>query len=140
MRILCLSSSPSSEQIAAFGEGYFCTQSFHVQPGTTYTVLGLTFYVRSQLYGTGVTAEIADDDGHLVTVPLCLFEIVDGRASRHWVVRAWDDGTTALWPASFFSEFYRDDLSEGVSEATMEYERVRGQIEAETITPDLRLL
>lgn len=42
-----------------------------------------------------------------------------------------ESGTVALWPPSFFGEFYRDDLSEGVPEITDDYERVKRQIEAE---------
>ena len=118
-----------------FGEGYFKDQSFHVQAGATYTVLGLTFHIRSNLYGTTATVEIADDEGHLATVPLCLFEVVDDRISRHWIIRSWDDGTVALWPRSFFSEFYRDDLSEGMPDVAADYERVKRLIEAEASEP-----
>lgn len=140
MRVKCLSVSPSPEQLAAFGEGYYKNQSFGVQPGTTYTVLGLTFHVRSNLYGTNVTAAIDDNDGRLVEVPLCLFEVVDDRSSRYWVIRRWEDGTVALWPPSFFSEFYHDDLSEGVPEVVSDYERVKRQIETEASVPGLHAL
>jgi hypothetical protein len=140
MRVRCLSASPSPEQLAAFGEGYYKNQALGVEPGTTYIVLGLTFHVRSNLYGTNVTVAIDDDEGHLAEVPLCLFEIVDDRASRYWVIRQWEGGADALWPPSFFAEFYHDDLSEGMPEMVSDYERVKRQIETEATAPELRAL
>jgi len=122
---------PSAEQLLVLGQDYYQNQAFHVHAGAAYVVLGLTFHIRSNLYGTAMTVEIQDDYGRLATVPLCLFEIVDEHLSTYWVIRHWTDGTVAMWPPSFFADFYHDDLSEGVAEVVSDYARVKRQIEAE---------
>jgi len=122
------------------GPDYYRKQAFHIHGDGTYTVLGLTFHIRSNLYGSGVTVQIDDDYGRLASVPLCLFEIVDDRMSSHWVARQWADGTVAMWPPSFFIDFYYDDLSEGVDEIVRDHARVKQELEAEAnaqpLSPD----
>jgi hypothetical protein len=73
------------------------------------------------------------DYGHLVSAPLCLFEVVDSTASRYWQLRVRDDGTVTLWPASFYREYFHDDLSEGVLEVSQEFAQARKLIESEAI-------
>jgi hypothetical protein len=75
--------------------------------------------------------DIASDSGYLYPVPLCLFEVIDGRVSQHWQVRQYEDGDLTLWPPSFYREYYHDDLIEGVPEVVDDFRRVRIQIEDE---------
>jgi hypothetical protein len=99
--------------------------------GTEYLVLGLTFEFNSSFNGTGPYADIQEDSGHLIRVPLCLFEVTDDRPSKYWRLKIWDDTTVTLRPPSFFAEYY-DDLFEGVPEVVQDFNSMRQLMEAET--------
>jgi hypothetical protein len=131
MLIRCISVFPDEAQLEALGERFHRLQRFDITQGMTYTVLGLTFYVQSTVYGSGVYAELENDSGQLASAPLLLFEIVDERPSQHWVARLWSDGTFAWWPESFFQHGYHDRLSNGVAEVRRDYELVRLKLEQE---------
>ena len=104
---------------------------FDVVVGRVYLVLGLTFHTRSPLYGAAVTVEVDTGDGHLLSAPLELFDVVNGTPSKFWRLKCWPDGSAALWPDPFYIEYFHDDLSEGVPRTIELYERVRREIEAE---------
>jgi hypothetical protein len=130
MLVTCKMTTLSGEQITALG-GSVHQQVFDVTEGGAYLVLGLTVYVASRVYGSGVYVEIEDDSGHVVSAPLFLFEIIDGRPSQYWVSRFWDDGSFAFWPPSFFNDCYHDRLSESVPDVRRDYESVRAQLREE---------
>ena len=130
MLIRCKSTTLSDDHVAALG-GSIHPQLYDVTELTTYLVLGLTFYIASRVNGSGVYVEMEDDFGLLVSVPLFLFDIIDGRPSQYWVSRFREGGSFALWPPSFFGECHRDRLSEGVADVRRNYEIVRAQLREE---------
>lgn len=131
MLIRCISPYPNATQLDALGQRFHRSQRFDVTHGATYTVFGLTFYVQSPVYGSGVYAEVENDSGQLASAPLLLFDIVDDRPSQFWTARLWPDGTFAWWPESFFEPNYHDRLSNGVIEVRRDYELVRSKLEQE---------
>ena len=133
MRVKAISVYPTEEEIKVMGEGFRPYIGFAVTVGNVYTVLGISFFLgpSSTVYGNTVCVEIVDDEGNFVSVPLCLFEIVDPRVSRHWEARKGEAAALRLWPPSFYEGYFHDDLSNGVPDAVREFERVRQLIEDE---------
>lgn len=128
MRVRCIALLPTPEQADKMKGVYFPgKQTFPVELGKEYTVFGL--------YSEGGTPWInLELSWYLCSVPLCLFEIVDARVSRTWEVRLADDGSLAMWPPSFFQEYYFDDLFEGVPEVVSDFETVKRAIYSEVDT------
>ncbi len=82
--------------------------------GKEYMVLGIS-YETSPSYWTTVLYELRDETGICLSVPACLFEIIDPRPSVFWRARHNFPNFT-LWPPEFYREFFHDDLSEGKPE------------------------
>lgn len=133
MIVRCVSEWPSEEQIEKLGEGFSRNQSFGVKVGREYVVLALDFFIESNLFGTGAYIEYPDDEfDQVYFAPLCLFEIVDPRASRFWEARYREDkGWVTLRPPSFYRDYYKEDLFEGVPEIVEDFRRVRALLEYE---------
>jgi len=135
MKVKCVQAYPTPEQIAKLGPDFLKRQTFGVTVGEEYLVLGLQFQINSTLFGTGVVIQFINDDGHIGFAPLYLFEIIDGRPSKYWEARFWEDGSLTLWPTSFYREYYHDDLSEDVPEVVEDFKRVRALLESEATKP-----
>jgi hypothetical protein len=127
MRVRCISTYPSEEQIQRLGKRFYRNQDFHIASGKEYVVFGLEFSLDSNIPSVSLVGEY----DKLRDAPLCLFEIIDARVSRYWEVRASGNGVLVFWPHSFFREYYHDDLSELVPEVVADFERVRAMMEAE---------
>ena len=131
MKVKCIATYPSAEQIARLGTGFYPKQDFHVTVGREYVVFGMEFYVDSSSRGTGTWIALVSDYGNLMSAPLCIFEITDARVSRFLECRNSDANVVVLWPAPFYREYFHDDLGEGVDIAVEEFKRVRSLIEGE---------
>jgi len=127
MRVRCISYFLTEEQIEKLGkERIWDSLRFTVKKGKEYLVYGL-----HTVDGAPWILYIEDPDFcYLSESPLCLFEIVDGRASRYWECRM-EDGDIFLWPPSFNRPGYFDDLDEEVPEIVDDFNKVRGLIEIE---------
>ena len=116
MKIRCIAELPNEEQAVRLGKNYSPgKQEFSLFIGKEYIVFGLSIL-------DGATwVQILSDFGYLYSVPLCLFEITDGRVSRYWQARSYENGTLKLWPPSFYQDYYHDDLIEGVPEVVEDF-------------------
>jgi hypothetical protein len=93
--------------------------------GQEYTVFGLGVW-------DGITwVEIELSTEVVVSVPLFLFEILDGRPSRLWDVRLHEDGALTLWPPAFYEQYFHDRLSDGVEKAVRDFRTLKRTIEGE---------
>jgi len=101
---------------------FYRRQSFGVTIGKDYIVLGITFAIRSNLFGTGAVVQFQDDDGNIGFAPICIFEITDGAPSKYWVARLDEDGSLTFQPPSFYKEYYHDDLSSGEEDVRKDFE------------------
>jgi len=133
MIVKCIAKYPSEDEMTYLGPKFFKERDFHVTIGREYIVFALTFLAEPDFAGRGLFVDIVTDFGHLVGVPLCLFSIIEGSASRYWEIREGKAGQITMWPQSFYREYYHDDLSEGVPEIVQDFNRVRALIEAEVI-------
>jgi hypothetical protein len=103
-----------------------------LESGWEYVVYGLHFADRSRKYGTGVwVVVIGRHFDWLVTAPLGLFEVIDTRASRHWVFQRWDDGGVALCLPSFSRPFFEIELQDGDPETMALFRQMRQILESE---------
>jgi hypothetical protein len=131
VKVKCIADYPSDEDIQRLGKSFYRKQSFHVTIGREYIVFGMEFYEDSIVRGTGVWISFVSDYASLTSAPLCMFEIIDARASRFWECRQLAERIVVLWPDAFFTEYFHDDLGEGVDAAVEEFKRVRSLIEGE---------
>jgi hypothetical protein len=126
MRVRCIALIPNERQALQLRKNYtHGRQEFHIILGKEYIVFGI------RILGGAPWVDIVTDSGYLYPVPLCLFEITDGRVSQYWELHFYEDGDLTLWPPSFYKEYYHDDLIEGVYEVVEDFDRVRTLIEAE---------
>src|SRR5713226_5879907 len=114
MIVKCISTYPTEAQIQFLGPGFRRDRSFGVVPGREYLVIAMTIDVAPETMGSGAWVDVLmePDIPTLIPVPLCLFDIVDPRVSRHWEIRVSEEGTVRLWPSSFYREYYHSDLSD----------------------------
>lgn len=68
---------------------------------------------------------------YIISVPLCIFEIVDNRPSQYWKIQKRSEYEISLWPEEFYQEYFHDDLSDGVPEVVEIYKRVVERLEKE---------
>ncbi len=137
MIVKCISTYASEAQIQMLGPRFRGDRSFGVVPGREYLVLGLIVDAAPQSDGRGAWVDVLMEPEipTVISVPLCLFEIVDPRPSRYWEIRVSDEGIVRLWPSSFYREYYHSDLSDRESEIVRDFWIVHALLEAETKEP-----
>ena len=134
MRVRCVKARPSDEEMAPLGLPQHVGQDFHLTQGKEYVVLGVQLAIGSNIHGTGVWLHLVSDYGSLSWAPLLLFEVIDGRGSRHWVLRAHSPKLVTLWPQAFYRDGFHEDLADGVAQVVNEFGEVRAALEAEAGT------
>lgn len=123
MRVKCISLLPSAEQEKLPGivnRYYPGKMGFDVNIGDEYVVYSMSILDGApwiDVYGKGIDC--------IHSVPLCLFEIIDGTVSKYWVAKIVDDGILLLWPPSFYAPYYHDDLTDDVKEVVEDFNRVQ---------------
>jgi len=126
MLLKCIATLPTLPQSVRLGR-YFKpgAQEFPVEIGREYLAFGL------RLWGAAAWVDIEVDAGYLVSVPLCLFVVVDAKVSKTWTIRLHDDGDVALMPEAFHTEYFHDDLIEGVAAVQIAFNEAKRQLLAE---------
>lgn len=76
----------SEEQKIAFDMPRTMDPMWQITPDTDYVVFSVSCLQRPGVFGRSVVYEIIDDFDRLMPVPACLFEIINSRPSKHWVV------------------------------------------------------
>ena len=128
MKVICRSDVLTEEQEMEIGLAGMGCRYPHLEVGMTYTVLGLSC-------GTGIPGgTLLDIPGEVILPsPLSLFEIVDGRPSRHWLARKTSDSRLVLQPQEFYMEDFHDRLSDLEPALVEIYRQVRQKLEWEYI-------
>lgn len=128
MVVKCISQKLNNEQVE-FVADIFKSSDFHVTIGKEYLIYGMTFNPSE---GNKIClVQHISDNGHLVSSPILLFEVVDNRASQFWKIRLLPSGDVTLWPESFYKEFFHDDLFEEVPEIVDNFMKVKSLMENE---------
>jgi len=131
MRVKCISTFPSEEQIAELGKEFYRERDFHLTLGKEYVVFALEFHRESKTLGTGAWVAILTDFDVLTTVPLCLFNLTDGQLSRHWRAEVLKDQTVLISPPLLLRDFFYEELAELEGQAVADFNRLRSQMERE---------
>lgn len=123
MRAKCIALLPDAEQAKQLGiDKHYHPErmGFNIRVGQEYLVFAITF-----LGGVPWVDILSQSGAYVYSVPLCLFEIMDGVVSKYWVARVGQNGDFCLWPPSFYTPYYHDDLTNGVPEVVKDFQRVR---------------
>lgn len=83
---------------------------FRAKHGRDYLVYELNYRPASGLWVT-VLSELST---YLSCLPICMFTIMSGRASREWVLEQGAEGDWVLGPPALREPFFADDYSEDV--------------------------
>lgn len=129
MVIKCISIKPSSSQKELLPQAYL-NSDFHITNDKEYIVLGISFMLDSSV-GRFSMVEIVNDYGHLASVPLFLFEIINSNVSKYWEIKIFNEFIIALWPEPFYKEYFHDDLSENIEEVVNDFNRIKLLLEDE---------
>lgn len=124
MKVRCIGTRLSTELQEQLKIVATSIVEYQIVLGHEYLVLGITFILPSEPHGGGVHYQILNDFGACRSIPASLFELTDPRCSRHWYAQHDSDGSLMLWPKEFFNEFFHDDLSEGLFDATETFKKV----------------
>lgn len=117
MKVRCLNNFLREDQRVAIGLPQGESIKHAITLGSEYIVLGLSVKPPGSRNGSGLFVEIANDWGQCRGISISLFEIVDARCSKYWIVKSREDGTVLLWPEEFYKEYFLDDLIEGEPDA-----------------------
>src|SRR3972149_3066768 len=124
MFVRCISTLPNEEQAKRLLGSYWPgKQTFHVEIGQEYIVFAMSII-------NGESWVQIEEKGFefLIPVPLCLFEIVNGKVPSSWEVCI-KGVNIHLWPSSFYKDqYYHDKLSDGDPEILENYREVKTQI------------
>jgi hypothetical protein len=71
------------------------------------------------------------DGYYSILVLAALFDVVDARVSRYWQAQVSVPGEVKLAPASWFTPFYHDRLTDGDFQIREDFTRIRELLEAE---------
>jgi hypothetical protein len=94
-----------------------------------YTVYGMSWHKCSSLFGQPMLAcEITDNYGNLISAPIDIFDVADGRIPDIWRIEKREDAVL-LWPEVFLNKFFFDDLSEGVPECVHAFQNIKKLLE-----------
>ena len=111
MKVRCISTALTGEQIARFGSRFDVAQRFGLVAGAEYVVLGLVFAFGATARGTGPYVVVPIDQESVSTAPLSLFAVVDSSVPADWTLDVDQDEVTLL-PPELASRYFFDDLSE----------------------------
>ena len=125
MKVRCLRDRLDESEADKLGGIWRSVSQVSAVVGQVYPVYGLYTW-RGEPF-----IRLRSEYGYLVPLPLCLFEITDGRVQPDWEARCNKDGGITVQPPSFYREYYLDDLAEGVPEVVEDFRQVRAGVEPE---------
>jgi hypothetical protein len=131
MRAKCVNRELSDEQRLLFNVPSLFRSRYQLSISKEYLVLGISFVVNSPVYGNTALLEVVDDGGRCLSVPMALFEVIDGRCSSFWDARFYQDGAVTMWPAEFHGTYFHDKLSDGDPKTREVFESVLTKMRAE---------
>jgi hypothetical protein len=62
-----------------------------------------------------------------------MFDLVDPRPSQFWLARKQGDYALTLWPEEFYTDYFKDDLTEGVKSVRETFAKVAEKLERESL-------
>ncbi|HYQ49387.1 MAG TPA: hypothetical protein VES70_03045 [Pseudomonas sp.] len=106
-------------------------REFPINVGHEYLVYTVACIFEKGEYHGLTPYGVEDEFGRLIPVPSWLFEIIDPRASRYWVVTS-DEGSFYMRPREFVdNEYLSDDIHEDLPGARATLQEIKARLEAE---------
>lgn len=103
MKVRCIQTEINKDKKSLFGIDADFDPCFQITIGKECTVFGISIIHGKSGYSGLVMYEILDDvRSYCISMPHCLFEIIDGRASSYWEIRINNEDIT-IWPEDFFA-------------------------------------
>ncbi len=108
-------------------------RAFPINVGHEYLVYTVACIFEKGEYHGLTLYGVEDEFGRLISVPSGLFEIIDPRASRFWVVSS-DEGSFYMRPREFVdNEYLSDDIHEDLPGARATLQEIKVRLEAESL-------
>jgi hypothetical protein len=103
-----------------------------------YLKLGADYYV----YGIRVSEDanyfMIFDDGHLVEVPVQMFQIIQGKGSPFWIIRKDATKGLTIWPELFYEKDFFENFSEWEELERNQFDELRRLFEESPDNPNQR--
>jgi hypothetical protein len=129
MKTRCISSRLSDNQVKkiwATKPHFQDVRDFGTIVGKEYLVFGISIMDGEPWI------DILSESKYLVQAPLCLFEIINRRISKYWVVGFSPHGDFIMRPPSILDQpYYFDDLSEYKPDVLNEFQKIKDLLENE---------
>jgi hypothetical protein len=131
MKVRCIQTEINKDKKSLFGIDADFDPCFQITIGKECTVFGISIIHGKSGYSGLVMYEILDDvRSYCISMPHCLFEIIDGRASSYWEIRINNEDIT-IWPEDFFCDYFFDDLSDGEPLARKKFNEILKKMQNE---------
>jgi hypothetical protein len=131
MKVRCIANRLTQEQKKILGLDEGQNPQYQVSKGINYLVLGICFMIGNN-HRNGIMYEIIDDvRKYSLSIPACLFEIVDSRPSKYWQAKGKEGMSLTLWPEEFYDEYFFDDLTEDIESVQKTFDIVVEKMKAE---------
>src|ERR1700723_2281480 len=101
MKVRCLSKSLTDDQRLSLGISGPARPRYQITVGAIYIVFSMSLAQKSDYFGSCPFVDVIDDGARLIPIPLCLFEIVDGRPSKYWEISSDNECNLRIWPKEF---------------------------------------
>ncbi|BEV73099.1 MULTISPECIES: hypothetical protein [unclassified Paludibacterium] len=126
MKVRCIASELTPKQKQELGLAN-STHQYYQEVGTVHTVLGMSWHLSPPF---GVMLQLPHRY-YILPIPMCLFEIIDPRPSRHWIIQ--QAGTTGIecQPIEFYAASFAERVSDFEPEACEIYHEVCFRLEHE---------
>lgn len=122
MRVRCVRTYPSAEDLERLGPTFARSQQFVVEVGAEYVVYMLKYFEESA-WGRGAVVLVQEDGDPIPGyVPLCMFELAGGAISPTWRVNV-GPGDVCLGPPELVGEHFLEELADGDEQLWGAYRR-----------------
>jgi len=130
MKVKAIYEYPTTEQLIRLGNAFSKEKGqFDIDIDREYTVLGVFFNYNLLGNDTWIMYKVHEE--RIGYAPLCLFEVLDNRASQYWKYH-FDRNLHIFEPQEFIDNpYFNDDLTEGFPEVVKIFAELCKKMEAE---------
>lgn len=131
MKVICKFCEMTDELAKTFGVETSLRPQYPLTKGKEYVVLSLSQRSIDLAIGSCSIVDVIDDYGRLRPVPAYMFEVADPTPSLYWKAFM-EGGYIGFSHPALRTEFFADNLSEGVPDVVQKWEVIKAQFLSET--------
>jgi len=94
-----------------------------------YLTVGDIFFVYGLRFDGAITYIYLYEGEHLIEVPLELFEIIDNRVEKSWIIKYNIDGDCTFWPELFYENNFLENFVDREKEERDKFFLLQNSIE-----------